>query len=167
MQKVIFTLILIISSSQFSFGQEVVLYVFSRSPQLVNYNFQNAKSSFSQGISTGVGLTHKSLFLELGTFILEGDSYGHYSFFGGGLSHIELGNSVNLNTNVFGEVTNLPSQAEQPTSSWIFTSGVCFFPNAQFKRLNIGIPLCIGLAYQDKSMYLNSRFILNLSYSIK
>ncbi len=167
MQKVLLPLILTISISQFAFGQEFGIYVFARSPQLVNYSFKNAESTFSQGVSAGIGLTHKNLFLELGSFILEGNSYGHYSFFGTSVNSSELSKSIRLNTNIFGEVTNIPSQSEQSQSSWIYTSGVCFFPNAQIQRLNIGIPLCIGLAYQDESIFLNSRFILNLSYSIK
>ncbi len=160
-------LILTILLSQSAFGQKVGVYVFTRSPQLVNYSFKNAESTFSQGVSAGVGLTYKTLFMEFGSFILEGDSYGHYSFFGTSVNSSELTKAIRLNTNIFGEVTNIPTQLEQPGSSWIFTSGICLFPNAQIQRLNIGIPLCLGLAYQDKSTYLNSRFILNLSYSIK
>jgi len=164
MQKV-FVLILTISLSQSIFGQDTGMYLFARSPQLVNYNFEKSESTFSQGVSGGIGVTHKALFLELGSYILEGDSYGYYTFFGSGVNTIELGNSINLNTNVFGEVTNIPSQSEQD-ESWIFTGGICLFPNAQIQRFNIGIPLCLGLAYQDESLYLNSRFILNLSFSI-
>ena len=167
MQRLTFTLILTISISQFASGQEIGLYAFTRSPQLVNYSFKNAEANFSQGISAGVGLTYGTLFLEVGSFILEGNSYGHYSFFGTGVNYLELANSININTNLFGEITSIPSQSEQTESSLIFTSGACFFPNAQIQRLNIGIPLCIGLAYQNSSFYLNSRFILNLSYSIK
>lgn len=167
MQKVILQLILTVSISQFAFGQEIGLYAFTRSPQLVNYNFKNAESTFNQGVSVGVGLSYKTLFLELGSFILEGDKFGHYSFFGASVNSLELGNSINLNTNIFGEVTNIPSQLEQPEPSWIYTGGICFFPNAQIQRLNVGIPLCFGLAYQDNLMYLNSRFMINLSYSIK
>lgn len=166
MQKVLLPLVLTFSISPFAFGQEIGLYIFTRSPQFVDYSFKNAESTFSQGVSAGIGLTYKTVFLELGSFILEGNSYGHYSFFGSTVNSLELGKSINLNTNIFGEVTNLPSQSEQPKSSWICTGGVCFFPNAQLKRLNIGIPLCIGVAYQDNFVSLNSRFILNLSYSI-
>ena len=167
MQKILLPLILTISISQFAFGQEIGIYIFTRSPQLVNYSFKNTETTFSQGVSAGIGLTHKNLFLELASFILNGDSYGHYSFFGTIVNSSELSKSIKLNTNIFGEVTNIPSQSEQLESSWIYTSGVCFFPNAQFQRFNIGIPLCLGLAYQDGFMYLNSRFILNLSYSIQ
>lgn len=166
MQKITL-LIITFLLSQSAFGQKIGVYVFTRSPQLVNYSFKNSESTYSQGVSAGVGLTYKTLFLEFGSFILEGDSYGHYSFFGTSVNSSELTNSIRLNTNIFGEVANIPFQSEQPESSWIFTSGVCFFPNAQIQRLNIGIPLCFGLAYQDKATYLNSRFILNLSYSIK
>ena len=167
MQRALLPLILTISISQFAFGQGIGICVFTRSPQLVNYSFQNAKSTFSQGVSAGIGLTHKKLFLELGSFILEGNSYGHYSFFGTSINASELSKSIQLNTNLFGEITNIPPQSEQLASSWIYTGGVCFFPNAQIQRWNLGIPLCMRLAYQDKFMYLNSRFILNLSYSIK
>ena len=167
MQKVLLPLILILSIAPRAYGQEIGMHVFTRSPQLVNYRFKNAESTFSQGVSADVGLTCQTLFLEIGSFILEGNSYGHYSFFGARVNSLALGHSISLHTNTFGEVTNLPAQSEQPQSSWIYTSGVCLFPHAQIQRLSIGVPLCIGLAYQVKLMYLNSRFMLNLSYSIK
>lgn len=167
MQKILLQFCLIVSISTLSFGQDTGLYLFTRSPQLVSYSFKNTEPTFSQGVSAGLGITHQSFFLELGSFILEGNSYGHYSFFGKNLSSSTLSPAVRIHTNVFGEVTNIPFQTEQVQSSWIYTSGFCFFPNAQIQHWNIGIPLCIGLAYQEKSMHLNSRFILNLSYSIK
>ncbi|UZR96143.1 hypothetical protein [Chondrinema litorale] len=165
MQKV-YILIFSILISQSVLGQDLGVYVFARTPQMASYNFKKANSTFSQGVSSGIGFTHKELFLELGAYILEGDSYGYYSFFGSNLNSVDFGNSIHINTNLFGEVTNIPSQAEQSDSSWIFTSGVSFFPNVQIQQLNVGVPLCLGLAYQDDSLYLNSRFILNLSFSI-
>lgn len=160
----IFISTLILFNLQFVEAQQVGTYLFARSPQVVNYQFKNSDTSYGQGISVGMGFTHKGSFLELGSFIFEGDSYGYYSFFGKTLKATELGSAVSLQTNWFGEVTRMPSQQEQKDASWIFTSGLCLFPNVQLKRVNIGVPLCLGLAYREKEIYLNTRFILNLSY---
>lgn len=149
---------------QFVDAQRIKTYLFTRTPQLVNYQFERSETTYSHGLSAGIGFIHKSNFLELGSFIFEGDSYGYYSFFGRSLKSTELVSHVTLQTNWYGEVTRMPSQQEQKDASWIFTSGLCLFPNVQLKRVNIGIPLCLGLAYQEKDFYLNSRFILNLSY---
>ena len=157
---------LIVLSFQVSFGQKTGAYVFARTPHLLNIHFKNADISYSQGLSTGVGFFHQNKFLELGTFILEGDSYGYYTFFGSTINSNDLGTSFKLNTNWFGEVTSIPSQQEQTDPFWIFTSGVCLFPNMQLQKFNIGVPLCFGVAYDQDSFSFNGRLIFNLSYNI-
>ena len=158
--------ILILFSFQFADAQELGAYAFARTPQIVNFQFSQADVRYSQGLSVGLGLTHKAHFLELGTFIFEGDSYGYYSFFGSTLKSTTIGDIVHLNTNWFGEVTHLPVQGESKNASWVYTGGVCLFPNVQLNKVNVGIPMCLGLAYQEKEYYLNNRFMLNLSYRL-
>ncbi|MGD1892253.1 MAG: hypothetical protein ACFB15_16900 [Cyclobacteriaceae bacterium] len=148
------------------FGQKVGTYVFARTPQLMNYNFESKQATYTQGISAGVGLYHKSKFLELATFIFDGNSYGYYTFFGTTLKSTDLGKSFKLNTNWFGEITTLPSQPEISNPTWIYTSGICLLPNVQIQKLNVGVAICSGIAYQDEAFSFNNRFIFNLSYSL-
>lgn len=162
----IFIILFIISIAQPVYSQNVGFYAFARSPQLVNYTIDKNESTFSQGLSSGLGLTYQKLNLELGTFIMDGNSYGYYAFLGKKVHALELGHTIYLNTTVFDEVTHLPAQIEQSNATWIYTSGVSLYPNIQIQKLNVGIPLGFGLAYQDHVWYLNSRFILNLSYSL-
>ncbi len=145
-------------------AQQLRAYLFTRAPQLVNYQFKTGSTSYSQGLSMGVGFTKNTGFLELGSFIFEGNSYGYYIFFGSTMKTTELGNTIKLNTNWFGEISHLPSQTEQSDQLWIYTAGACLFPNVQLQRFNLGLPLCLGLAYQEKELYLNTRFILNFSF---
>lgn len=158
--------ILILFSFQFAKSQQLGFYAFARTPQMVNFELSETEATYSQGLSLGVGVTHKTHFLELGTFIFEGDSYGYYSFLGSTLKSSNLGDIVRLNTNWYGEVTHVPVQGEDKNTSWIYTGGICLFPNIQLNQVNIGIPMCLGLAYQEKQFYLNSRFMLNVSYQL-
>lgn len=146
------------------YAQEVDVYAFARTPQLANYQLRQSEVSYSQGVSAGLGITHQNKFLELGSFIFDGNTHGYYAFFGSVLKSTELGSVTSLNTNWFGETTYLPVQQEEDQATWIYTGGLCLFPNVQLQQVNIGVPLCFGLAYQRKSIALNSRFILNLSY---
>lgn len=157
-------LIFLVFSSQFADAQQLETYVFARTSQIVNFRLSQPDANYTQGLSMGVGLTHSAHILELGTFIFDGNSYGYYSFFGSTLKAAALADILNLNTNWFGEVTHLPEQGEGKDVTWIYTGGICLFPNVQLNRLNIGITLCMGLGYQEKELYLNSRFILNLAY---
>ncbi|MFY0598608.1 MAG: hypothetical protein JXR03_02980 [Cyclobacteriaceae bacterium] len=168
MNRIIAIAVILIWSGMFSevWGQKVGTYVFARNPQLMNYNFESGKASYSEGVSAGIGLYRKSMFLEFATIIFEGDSYGYYTFFGSTIKSTDLGGSFKLNTNVFGEIATLPSQPEVSDALWIFTSGICFFPNVQIQKLNAGIAICSGIAYQDSSFSFNNRFIMNLSYSL-
>lgn len=165
MNKFIF-FVLMVAFSHIIAAQSVGAYVFARTPQIVNYQMSRSEVLYSQGVSAGLGITHQNKFLELGSVIFDGNSHGYYSFFGSVLKSTELGSVAGLNSNWFGEVTYLPTQKEGDQATWIYTGGLCLFPNVQLKQVNIGIPLCLGLAYQQKAFSLNSRFILNLSYRL-
>ncbi|MDW3194681.1 MAG: hypothetical protein R8G66_20045 [Cytophagales bacterium] len=158
--------VLILFSVHFADAQQFGAYAFARTPQIVNVRISQAEANYSQGLSVGLGLTHNAHFLELGTFIFEGDSYEYYSFLGSTLKSTTIGDAVQLNTNWFGEVTHFPVQGESKNASWAYTGGVCLFPNVQLHKVNVGIPVCLGLAYQEKEYFLNSRFMLNLSYRL-
>lgn len=167
MRKVLLFLILSLGSLlSFSQSESIGAYGFVRIPHFVNYQFKSSEISYVQAISTGIGIYHKAKFLELGTFINEGDTYGFYTFFGSNLKSNDLGNSFKINTNWFGEVTNIPNQNERTSSTWIITSGVCIFPNIQIQKMNIGIPICFGLAHSNGNLSFDSRLILNLSFYI-
>ena len=165
MQK-IFVFIFILSLARPVQGQGVGLYGFARSPQLVNFSLKEKESTFTQGLSSGIGLNYQQLNFELGAFISNKDSHGYYTFLGKKVSALEMGHSIYLNTTLFGEVTYLPAQVEQANASWIYATGVSLYPNIQIQKLNIGIPLGLALAYQDNEWYLNTRFILNLAFSL-
>lgn len=113
----------------------------------------------------GVGISHKLKFIELATFMSDEDIYGFYTFFGTTLTKKEIGGNWNLFTNWFGEITYTPTQ-DLNASSFIYTSGICFFLNQSFNWGSFGIPLCLGIAYNDKNISLNTRTIFNLSINI-
>ncbi|MFY0686430.1 MAG: hypothetical protein JXQ90_04645 [Cyclobacteriaceae bacterium] len=147
-------------------AQEIGAYAFTRTPKLMNYNFGSKQVSYSHGVSAGLGLYRKNSFIELATFVFEGNTYGYYTFFGSTLKNTDLGNAFSIKTNWFGEITSLPSQGEIIDPTWIYTTGMCLLPNVQIQKFNIGIALCSGLAYQSQSLNFNNRFILNLSYGL-
>ena len=121
-------------------GQELKSNLFIRTPQIVNYNFNLIEISYSPVISIGAGLSHKSKF-------------------------IELGKNWNLDTNWFGEITYVLQQSLE-SNSFIYTSGLCFFLYYSFDWGSIGLPLCIGVAYSQHTISLNTRTILNLSLNL-
>ncbi len=164
MNKLIF--FIMICSWQMAEAQRPGAYAFVRTPQSVNYQLRSSELSYGQGVSMGLGITHQNKFLELGSFISEGDDHGYYSFFGSVLQVAELGSTVKLNTNWFGEVTYLPVRRERDQAEWIYSGGLCLFPNVQLKQVNIGMPLCFGLAGQKSTLSFNSRFMVNLSYRL-
>ncbi|MBC7000792.1 hypothetical protein [Cytophaga sp. FL35] len=139
--------------------------VFVRTPQIVNYNFEQNVITYSPFVSIGTGLSHKSKFIELATFISDSDTYGFYTFFGTTLHTKTLSDKINLFTNWFGEVTYVPSQAED-SDYFIYTTGICYFLNHSFDWGAIGIPLCVGIAYSNNQLSLNTRTILNLSINL-
>ncbi|WP_109829733.1 hypothetical protein [Reichenbachiella versicolor] len=168
MRKIIgalFTLLLL-SAIPKSYAQNTGVYAIVRAPQFMNYNFNTNDASYTEGLSAGIGLYHKSLFIELAPVILEDNYYGYYTFFGSTIKRTELSKNFNLNTSMFGEVTTFPEQSGISDGTWIYTGGLCLFPNVQVQRMNLGVVLCTGLAYQDEEMIFNNRFVLNLTYTL-
>ncbi len=143
-------------------GQEWKSNLFIRTPQVVNYDFDEDEITYSPVLSVGAGLSHKSKFVELAALITSDDVYGYYTFFGTGLSAKEVGKEWMLYTNWFGELTYIPKQDER-SESLTYTTGLCFFLNQHFEWGSIGFPLCLGLAYNQNGISLNTRTIVNLS----
>ncbi|NAS13010.1 hypothetical protein [Poritiphilus flavus] len=139
--------------------------LFVRTPQIVNYNFGQNEVAYSPVISIGTGFSLESKFIELATFISDSDTYGFYTFFGYTLKSKPLFDSVSLFTNWFGEVTYVPGQALE-SAYFMYTTGICYFLNHSFDWGSIGIPLCLGIAYSDQEISLNTRTILNLSINL-
>lgn len=164
MKKFLF-LVLLMTTSTLTMGQ-IGGYLFARTPHLVDLTLDHVDLSYAQAVSVGAGMTYKSYFAELGTFIAEGNTHGYYTFFGATLKTTEVSEVFRVNTGGYGEVTHLPTQSEISKATWTITGGVCLFPNLQMQNLNIGIPLCLGLAHQEGSFRINSRFILNLAFAL-
>lgn len=143
-------------------SQKVNANLFLRAPQIVNYNFTQKQINYSSVMSVGMGLSHKRKFIELATFIDRNDVYGFYTFFGLNLKSKELSGNLNLHTNWFGEVLYVPTQSSLDSDIFAYTSGLCFFLNYGFDWGGIGLPLCVGGAYSQKSFSLNTRAILNI-----
>lgn len=149
----------------FGFTQGINANLFLRTPQVVNYNFNQEQVDYSPVVSMGIGLSHSSKFIELATFISNDEVYGYYTFFGKTLKTKTLGNGLNLYTNWFGEVTFVPKQLMN-SNRFTYTSGLCYFLNYAFEWGSVGIPLCMGVAYSHKTVSLNTRAILNLSLNL-
>ncbi|WP_350287225.1 hypothetical protein [uncultured Croceitalea sp.] len=164
--KKYFLIIVVLIGPLMGFGQELKPNLFFRTPQIVNYTINQSEVTYSPIISIGVGLSHKSRFIELATFISDDDVYGFYTFFGTTLKTKQLGQDLKLHTNWFGEITYVPSQ-NQDLDYFMYTSGVCFFLNHSFEWGSIGIPFCLGLAYGQDAISLNTRTVLNLSLNLK
>lgn len=128
LRKSLFLLLLAYALPLVVLGQELKSNLFLRTPQVVNYNLHTKLVNYTPVISVGAGLSHRSKFLELATFIGDNDSYGYYTFFGTTLKTTELQPQLQLNTNWFGEVTYVPEQTQNP-SSFTYTTGVFFFLN--------------------------------------
>jgi hypothetical protein len=148
----------------FGIGQDLKSNLFLRTPQVVNYNFTQNEISYTPVISVGAGLSHKSKFIELATFISDGDVYGYYTFFGTTLKTKDLDTNWKLHTNWFGEVAYIPEQ-QSNADAFTYTTGLCFFLNYSFDWGSIGFPFCVGAAYSTNTISLNTRTILNLSIS--
>ena len=157
--------ILLASLPIIGIGQELKANLFLRTPQVVNYNFNQNQIAYNPVVSIGAGLSHKTKFFELGTFVSDDDIFGFYTFFGKTLITKEVGENWKLHTNWFGEVSYVPGQF-LGTDSFTYTTGVCFFLNYSFEWGSIGFPLCIGAGYSDKTISLNTRTILNLSLNL-
>ncbi len=165
LHKKYITFLVLLSIPLTGFAQELKSNLFLRTPQVINYNINKNDIAYTSIISIGAGLSHKSKFIELATFISEDDIYGFYTFFGTTLKTTELKTNLNLHINWFGEVTYVPEQ-NQNSDSFIYTTGVCFFLNHNFEWGSIGIPLCLGFAYSNETISLNTRTILNLSLNL-
>lgn len=145
-------------------AQELGMYAFSRTAELVNYNFSNNKTTYIDGVSAGLGWFKKSLFGELGTILLEGDVHAHYVVLGKVLKSTDLGNSFSVNTSVFGQVDMIP--IAKADDSWVYTGGLAVCPNVQIKKINVGVILTTGLAYQEEDFIWNSRMVVNMTYRL-
>lgn len=146
------------------YAQDIHANIFVRTPQVLNYRINN-EVTYTPVISTGVGFAHKSKFIELATYIDQSDAYGFYTFFGATLISERVAQSLTLATNCFGEISYFPSQTAGK-ESFTYTSGICYFPNFNINHMNIGIPLCLGLAYNNDALSINSRVILNVAIKI-
>jgi len=153
---------MVLSLCNIAYGQSLKTNIFLRTPQVVNYNFNQQDINYNSVISIGTGLSHISKFVELAAFINDDDIYGFYTFFGKTLKDKTLGSDWKLFTNVFGEITYVPKQSNL-SGSFTYTTGICFSLNYSFDWGSIGIPLCLGAAYNQKTISLNTRTILNLS----
>lgn len=149
----------------FGTAQDLKSNLFLRTPQVVNYNFTGNDISYTPVLSIGAGLSHKSKFIELATFISDDDVYGYYTFFGTTIKTKDLDSNWKLHTNWFGEVTYVPEQ-KFGSDAFTYTTGLCFFLNYSFDWGAIGFPLCVGAAYSKNTLSLNTRTILNLSISL-
>jgi hypothetical protein len=159
------SLLVLLTGSLLGFAQEFKSNLFLRTPQVVNYNMNLSEVSYSPVISIGTGLSHKSKFIELATFINDDEIYGFYTFFGTTLKSKELKTDLNLHINWFGEVTFFPEQY-QISDFFTYTTGICFFLNHSYEWGSIGIPLCVGVALNKKTISLNTRTIFNISLNL-
>ena len=165
LSKRYFLLVILLTIPRMGLSQDLASNLFVRTPQVFNYNFNDNGASYSPVLSIGAGLSHRSKFIELATYISEDETYGYYTFFGTTIKTEELSANLKLNTNWFGEITYVPRQ-NQNMDSLIYTSGICFFLNHSFDWGSIGIPLCLGFAYSEETISLNARTILNLSLNL-
>ena len=147
-----------------SSAQNTGMYAFARTADLFDYNFSTQEKNYIDGVSTGVGWFHKSLFLELGAIIFDGNSYAYYTYFGKTLKSKSLGNNLFLNTSWFGEVANIPVPNEN--AIWGYTTGLAIYPNVQFEKVNVGVAINTGLMYKKEDFIWNNRMVLNLTYRL-
>lgn len=147
-----------------SYAQNTGMYAFARTADLFDYNFSTQENSYIDGVSAGVGWFHKSLFLELGAIIFEGNSHAYYTYFGKTLNSVSLGNNLFLNTSWFGEIANIPIKSENDI--WGFTSGLAIYPNVQLNKVNVGVAINTGINYKKEEFIWNNRMVLNLTYRL-
>lgn len=148
-------------------SQQLSANLFFRTPQLINYNFQNTEWTYSHAISAGVGMNCQAMFLEAATFINDRNISGYYTFFGTNLLRKKLDESWQFSVNWFGEVTYIPGPSPEQTSTWLKTTGLCFLVHQQRDWVIIGFPLCVGLASDGQSISWNNRVMINLSFPLK
>ncbi|MEM0942202.1 MAG: hypothetical protein AAF600_21745 [Bacteroidota bacterium] len=151
-----FVLLLIITIAIFQlvFRQKIGTCIFTRISQSVDYNLKSSKSTFSEGISTGIGATQKpdSWNWEY-LFVLEGVSYDYYSFFNLTINSINLSSSVKFGIDWLDKIRVCFIDQNNSTSYGPSQVEFAFFPisNSEFNK---EIPLCMGIACQgDESLF--------------
>ena len=159
-----FTLLLLLATLE-GCCQKVQSNWFVRTANVANYNLTNQALYYTPAFASGFGLGHKSKFLEIGAFVNKDDNLGLFTFFGSILHTKSLDENWKLYTNWFGETTLFPSQKNNQ-SVWIKTVGLCFFINRSYKWFSIGLPLCIGAAYSENTLSINTRAVVNFSFSL-
>ncbi|MEQ9377071.1 MAG: hypothetical protein RIG68_17910 [Imperialibacter sp.] len=164
--KTIFLAGLLIIVAQGCSAQRLTANIFARTPHLINYHFKSAQWSYTQLASAGIGISKGPAFLELASFISSSDVIGYYTFFGGAVHKRQLDNAGAITTTWFGEVTHIPGSSAESTPRWIETSGLCFTANQQVGSVNIGFPVCVGVAYSGQALSLNTRIMLNVSMQL-
>ncbi|WP_416864473.1 MAG: hypothetical protein ACMVP2_17930 [Imperialibacter sp.] len=164
--KTIFFSSLLIFLAHTGSAQRLTANFFARTPQLVNYNFKSTQWSYTPLVSAGMGLSKGPVFLELASFINSSNVVGYYTFFGGIVSKRQLDNATAITTSCFGEVTHIPAASAESVPLWIETSGVCFTASQQIGNINIGFPVCVGMAYSGQAFSLNTRIMLNVSMQL-
>jgi hypothetical protein len=160
MKKVL--LLLTIFYSQNSMAQKISTEGFIRLPQVVNINLTNKTIRYTPVVSTGLTLRYRGGFADFGVFMDKSDFYGYYTYFGSSVYAKPLDDKWRLVTNWFGEITFLPDQSETK-QSWIYTIGlspVLLFP---FPWGTFAIALTMGSGFNNDSVSLNTRLILNCS----
>jgi hypothetical protein len=145
--------------------QKIQTNYFIRTANVANFNLTNNTTYYTPALATGFGFSHKSKFLEVASFVNKDDNLGVFTFFGSTLHTKPLDENWKLHTNWFGELTIFPEQKNNQ-SVWIYTAGLCFFLNRSYKWGAIGIPICVGGAYSEKTISLNTRAIFNLSFNL-
>ncbi|MBO0343495.1 hypothetical protein [Flagellimonas profundi] len=163
--KGLILVLLALTMPKLSLAQELKPSLFVRTPQIANYNINTNEVSYTPILSIGAGLSYKSEFIELAAFVDATNQYGFYTFFGTTLKTNEIQRNLYLNVNWFGEVTYIPKQ-HQDSDSFVHTTGISLFLNHSFDWGSIGIPLCIGFGYSNKTISLNTRTILNISLNL-
>ncbi|MCA0363037.1 MAG: hypothetical protein LCH67_03280 [Bacteroidetes bacterium] len=159
------TILFILFSTLEGKSQKIITNYFIRMANVANFNLTNKSTYYTPALATGFGFSHKSKFIEIASFVNKDDNLGLFTFFGSTLHTKTLDENWKLHTNWFGETTYFPEQKNNQ-SVWINTVGMCFFLNRSYKWGSIGIPLCVGGAYSERTISINTRAILNLSFDL-
>lgn len=163
--KKAFTILIILIAVLKGNCQKIQTNYFIRTANVANFNLTKKSTYFTPALATGFGFGHKSKYIEVASFVNKEDNLGLFAFFGSTLHSNILDENWKLHTNWFGELTYFPEQKNNQ-NVWINTAGLCFFLNRSSKWGSIGIPLCVGGAYSDKTISINTRAILNLSFNL-
>lgn len=146
--------------------QKIQANCFIRLANLVNFDLTDSKGYYTPALATGFGLSHGSKFIEVAGFVDRDAKMGLFTFFGSTMHTRPVGNKWKLHTNWFGELTFIPG-SENTGSVWITSAGLCFVLNRTYTWGSIGIPLCLGGAYSERTFSLNARAIFNVSLDLR